>query len=253
MTSGTHPGARHAGPAASSARAGSGWTTGGSATRSTSSGPGSSSTTTRSCRCAGCRRPSCASSGSGRERGKVVLSGARVVNLVDRAAQLAGPGQPAHGRLRVREPRTAGAVPAGPAAGVGGGGDRRVQPGAVRAAGRPCCATAARTRTPARCCSPSSAGAARPCRSPAKLWGYVQDWTVAYGYRPGPGRGVDGGAVGGGLGGLRAREPSAAEQRRAPAVEPLALRPGPAAAGDRSGPGRATGSCAAAGSGWPRR
>ena len=58
-------------------------------------------------------------------------------------------------------------------------------PGAVRAARAPCCATAARTPTPARCCSPSSAAAARRCRSPAKLWGYAQDWTVAYGYRPG--------------------------------------------------------------------
>lgn len=60
---------RAPGSSTSSARAGCGSTTGGSATRSTWSTPGSPSPTTRSCRCAGCRRPSCASWASVRRAG----------------------------------------------------------------------------------------------------------------------------------------------------------------------------------------
>lgn len=49
----------------------------------------------------------------------------------------------------------------------------------------PSCATAARTPTPARCCSPSSSRRRETLPIAAKLWGFAQDWTVAYGYRPG--------------------------------------------------------------------
>lgn len=97
------------------------------------------------------------------ERGKVVLSGAKVVNLVDRAGSWPGPGNLHMGGFGYEN-----LVPQGPFPRRSGWhGWRRRPPSTARSrtSGWPrSCATAARTRTRARCCSPSSAAAARPCR-----------------------------------------------------------------------------------------
>ena len=129
---------------------------------------------------------SCGSRGARRSAGRVVLSGAQVVNLIDRVDELAGPrraGDGAASPTRTLDPRTG--TSRSPGAWSGWRRRRRSTSRSRTSSWRPCCATAVRTRTPARCCSPSSGAGARRCRSPAKLWGYLQDWTVAYGYRPG--------------------------------------------------------------------
>ena len=58
----------------------------------------------------------------------------------------------------------------------------------------------------------------------AKLWGYLQDWTVAYGYRPGRAARVDGGAVGGRLGGLLPQRPDAIKPGETPYGTPRCSR-----------------------------
>ena len=118
------------------------------------------------------------------QRGKVVLSGARVVNLVDRAASWPGPGSLHMGGFVYENLVPHGAVPAG----------RRLEWVAA--------ATAEYNPEPyERLATVLRAGGededarevllAKQRRRretlplAAKLWGYVQDWTVAYGYRPG--------------------------------------------------------------------
>ncbi len=168
-------------------------------------------------------------------RGRVVLSGARVVNLMDRADSWPGPG-----RLHMGGFAYENLVPRGPfplalrlrwvdAASA----EYTPEPyerlaavlrgsGADEDAREVLLAKQRRRREPAasREAVGVRAGLDGRLRVPA-----------------GPGGGVDGGAVGGRFGGVRAGGPSAAEGRRAPGLEPGAVRAGPAASGDRPGPG----------------
>ncbi|MFI2433929.1 oxidoreductase [Streptomyces sp. NPDC018693] len=118
------------------------------------------------------------------QRGKVVLSGARVVNLVDRASAWPGPG-----RLHMGGFSYENLVPQGPfplevrlrwvAAATA---EYNPEPyerlaAVLRAAGED---------EDAREVLLARQRHRRTTLPPAgKLWGYAQDWTVAYGYRPG--------------------------------------------------------------------
>ncbi|MEU7055706.1 oxidoreductase [Streptomyces sp. NPDC046197] len=118
------------------------------------------------------------------QRGKVVLSGARVVNLVDRAASWPGPG-----RLHMGGFTYENLVPQGPFP-------------LTERLGWVAAATAEYNPEPYERLATVLRGAGededarevllakqrrrRETLPPAaQLWGYVQDWTVAYGYRPG--------------------------------------------------------------------
>ncbi|UXY27004.1 oxidoreductase [Streptomyces sp. HUAS TT20] len=122
--------------------------------------------------------------GDAPQRGKVVLSGARTVNLVDRAAGWPGPGNLHMGGFAYEN-----LVPQGPFPL-----NRRLEWVAA--------ATAEYNPEPYERLATVLRGAgededarevllAKQRRRretlplAAKLWGYVQDWTVAYGYRPG--------------------------------------------------------------------
>lgn len=98
------------------------------------------------------------------EQGRVVLSGAKVVKLVDQATSWPGPGMVSMDGFSY-EFLARGACSRWPAAWSGW---RRRPPSTRRSrtsGWRRCCGPAARTRRPARCCSPNSADAARRCRS----------------------------------------------------------------------------------------
>ena len=148
----------------SSAGAGCGWTTGGSGTRWTCTRPGSCSPTDEELSLRRIVTPELRFNAERPREGRVVLNGAKVVTLIDVSSELAGSRRAGDGRLRVREPRPVRPFPALPAPGVGAGRDPGVRPRAVRAAGARCSAAAGRTRTPARCCWPSSGAGARRCR-----------------------------------------------------------------------------------------
>ncbi|MBV2356968.1 oxidoreductase [Streptomyces sp. J2-1] len=118
------------------------------------------------------------------ERGRVVLSGGRVANLVDRAGSWPGPG-----RLQMGGFGYDSLVPRGPFPLV-----RRLDWVAAATAEyhpEPYERLAAVLRTAgededAREVLLAKQRRRRETLPPAgKLWGYVQDWTVAYGYRPG--------------------------------------------------------------------
>ena len=111
---------------------------------------------------------------------------ARSVNLMDRAAQLAGAGRAAHGAASpTRTSSRTGRFPLRRAAGVGGGGDPRVPPGAVRAAGR---RAAGRRRGRGRARGAARQAAAAPRDAAAgrrSCGGTSRTGRSAYGYRPG--------------------------------------------------------------------
>lgn len=98
------------------------------------------------------------------EQGRVVLSGAKVVKLVDLSTSWPGPGRLVMEGFsyEILAPRGHFPLP------------RRLRPGwrrppwstrRSRTSGwRRCCGPAGRTPTPGRCCWPSSGGGARPCR-----------------------------------------------------------------------------------------
>src|SRR5690606_26307558 len=181
-------------------------------------------------------------------RGRVVLSGARVVNLMDRADSWPGPG-----RLHMGGFAYENLVPRGPF-------PLRMRLRWVAAASaeynpEPYERLAAVLREGGEDEDAREVLLAKQRRRresqpvAAKLWGYAQDWTVAYGYRPGRGHGR---ALGGRGPGLRPRPPPADQERGAPGLEPVAVRPRPAAAGHRPGAGRvlaAAGRLAVAGGG----
>ncbi|MGY1582465.1 oxidoreductase [Streptomyces sp. MN13] len=122
--------------------------------------------------------------GDGPQRGKVVLSGARVVNLVDRASSWPGPG-----RLHMPGFTYENLVPQGPfplaerlewvaAATAEYNPDPYERLASVLRAGG--------EDEDAREVLLAKQRRRRETLPPAaKFWGYAQDWTVAYGYRPG--------------------------------------------------------------------
>ncbi|MEV6196486.1 oxidoreductase [Streptomyces sp. NPDC051920] len=118
------------------------------------------------------------------ERGKVVLSGARIVNLVDRASSWPGPGSLHMGGFTYENLVPQGAFPL----------TRRLEwvaAATAEYAPEPYERLAAVLRDSgededAREVLLAKQRRRRETLPPAaKLWGYAQDWTVAYGYRPG--------------------------------------------------------------------
>ncbi|MFF4013646.1 oxidoreductase [Streptomyces sp. NPDC001843] len=118
------------------------------------------------------------------QRGKVVLSGARVVNLVDRAASWPGPGSLHMGGFTYES-----LVPQGPFPLT----ERLEWVAAATAEYNPepyerlaAVLRGAGEDEDAREVLLAKQRRRRETLPPAaKLWGYAQDWTVAYGYRPG--------------------------------------------------------------------
>ncbi|MFF6997081.1 oxidoreductase [Streptomyces sp. NPDC008313] len=117
-------------------------------------------------------------------RGRVVLSGARVVNLIDRASAWPGPGSLQMGGFTYESLVPRGAFPLAL---------RLEWVAAATAEYNPepyeCLATVLRgcgADEDAREVLLAKQRRRRETLPPAaKLWGYAQDWTVAYGYRPG--------------------------------------------------------------------
>jgi hypothetical protein len=118
------------------------------------------------------------------ERGKVVLSGARIVNLVDRAASWPGPGSLHMGGFSYENLVPQGAFPL----------TRRLEWVAAATAEynpEPYERLAAVLRNSGEDEDAREVLLAKQRRRretlplAGKLWGYAQDWTVAYGYRPG--------------------------------------------------------------------
>ncbi|KAB1988069.1 oxidoreductase [Streptomyces triticiradicis] len=118
------------------------------------------------------------------ERGKVVLSGARVVNLVDRASSWPGPGSLHMGGFTYENLVPQGAFPL----------TRRLEwvaAATAEYAPEPYERLASVLRDSGEDEDAREVLLAKQRRRretlplAAKLWGYAQDWTVAYGYRPG--------------------------------------------------------------------
>ncbi len=130
------------------------------------------------------------------EEGRVVLNGAKVVTLIDLSTSWPGPGGLAMGgfvyenlvpyghfplsrRLEWVSAATPEYVPepydTATSRSRGGWSGCRRRPRSTSpsrtSAWRRCCAAAARTRTPGRCCLPSSGGAGRRCRRPRRRGG----------------------------------------------------------------------------------
>ncbi|MFD5271019.1 oxidoreductase [Streptomyces sp. NPDC058335] len=118
------------------------------------------------------------------QRGKVVLSGARVVNLVDRAEAWPGPGNLHMGGFAYENLVPQGPFPLAERLGWVAAATAEYNPepyerlaAVLRAGGED---------EDAREVLLAKQRRRRETLPPAaKLWGYVQDWTVAYGYRPG--------------------------------------------------------------------
>ncbi|MFJ8945881.1 oxidoreductase [Streptomyces sp. NPDC102395] len=118
------------------------------------------------------------------QRGKVVLSGARVVNLVDRAAAWPGPGRLHMGGFAYENLVPQGPFPLAERLEWVAAATAEYQPepyerlaAVLRAGGED---------EDAREVLLAKQRRRRETLPPAaKLWGYVQDWAVAYGYRPG--------------------------------------------------------------------
>lgn len=171
------------------------------------------------------------------QRGKVVLSGARVGNLVDRASAWPGPGNLHMGGFAYEN-----LVPHGPFPLA----ERLEWVAAATAEYNPepyerlaaVLRAAARTRTRARCCSPSSSRRRESLPCGRQAVGVRAGLDGRLRVPAGAGRRVDGGAVGGELRGVRTREPSTAQGRRPSRLESRPLRARPAAPGDRPGAGR---------------
>lgn len=169
------------------------------------------------------------------ERGRVVVSGAKVVKLVDTSTSWPGPGGVSIEGF-VYENLAPGVISPSPADWSGW---RRRPPSTRRSrtsGSPPCCGPAVRTRTPARCCWPSSGGAGAPCRLRPRPGGTSRTgrWSTATA-RAGP-------RCGWRSCGRRARccSPSTGrphQGERAPRVGCRPVRPGPAAPGDRPRPG----------------
>ncbi|MGW2780895.1 oxidoreductase [Streptomyces populi] len=118
------------------------------------------------------------------ERGKIVLSGARVVNLVDRASSWPGPGSLHMGGFTYENLVPQGAFPL----------TRRLEwvaAATAEYAPEPYERLASVLRDSGEDEDAREVLLAKQRRRretlplAAKLWGYAQDWTVAYGYRPG--------------------------------------------------------------------
>lgn len=168
------------------------------------------------------------------EQGRVVLSGAKVVKLVDLSTSWPGPGLLVMEGFSYEILAPRGHFPLPRQAGLGGGGHRGVLAGAVRAAGGGAAGQRGGRRRPGGAAGQAAAAARDPAARGQGL-GLPPGLDGGLRVPAGAGGAVDGGAVGGGHAAVPPAPAAADQGGRASAVECRPVRPGSAAAGDRSG------------------